>query len=119
VASGSLPANLTLATNGLLSGTLATNGTFNFTAQVTDALGGSYGQGLSLLIVSTNVYPPLTVGTGGGQILIYWPLSAGTNYTVQMTTNLATGPWVTATNGVPVAAFTFTNQGSAAFFRLH
>jgi hypothetical protein len=36
-----------------------------------------------------------------------------------MTTNLDTGPWVTATNGVPVAAFTFTNQGPAAFFRLH
>ena len=119
VASGSLPANLTLATNGLLSGVLATNGTFNFTAQVTDALGGSSGQGLALNIVSTNNYPPLMVGTGGGQILIYWPLSAGTNYTVQMTTNLATGPWVTATNGVPAAAFIFTNQGPAAFFRLH
>ena len=119
VASGSLPASLTLATNGLLSGTLATSGTFNFTAQVTDALGGSDGQALALTIVSTGVYPPLTVGTGGGQVLIYWPMSAGTNYTVQMTTNLATGPWVTATNGVPVAAFTFTNQGPAAFFRLH
>ena len=119
VTSGILPANLTLATNGLLSGTLATGGTFNFTAQVTDALGGSYGRALALTIISTNVYPPLTVGTGGGQIMIYWPLSAGTNFTVQMTTNLATGPWVTATNGVPVAAFTFTNQGPATFFRLH
>jgi hypothetical protein len=119
VAAGSLPASLTLATNGLLSGTLAASGTFNFTAQVTDALGGSFDQSLALTIVSTGVYPPLTVGTGGGQVLIYWPMSAGTNYTVQMTTNLATGPWVTATNGVPVAAFTFTNQGPAAFFRLH
>jgi hypothetical protein len=119
VASGSLPANLTLATNGLLYGMAATNGTFNFTAQVTDALGGSSSQALALNLVSTNNYPPLMVGTGGGQILVYWPLAAGTNYTVQMTTNLATGPWVSATNGLPVAAFTFTNQAPAVFFRLH
>ena len=35
--SGSLPPNLTLANNGVLSGTLATSGTFYFYARVTDA----------------------------------------------------------------------------------
>src|SRR5207244_3596320 len=35
--SASLPPNLTLATNGVLSGTLATSGTFYFYARVTDA----------------------------------------------------------------------------------
>jgi hypothetical protein len=116
--SASLPANLTLATNGLLSGTLATSGLFNFTAEAADSLGVVYDQALSLNIVSTNTYPPLTVGLGGGQVIILWPASAGTNFTLQMTTNLATGPWVPATNGVLAVAFTFTNNPPAAFFRL-
>ena len=50
--SGSLPANLTLATNGLLSGTLADTGTFDFTVEVTDSVGGIYDQPLSLTIAS-------------------------------------------------------------------
>jgi hypothetical protein len=118
LASGSLPANLTLATNGLLSGTLATSGLFNFTVQATDLLTATNEQSLSLTIISTNTYPPLTVGLGGGQVIVLWPASAGTNYTLQMTTNLAAGPWVPATNGVPAVAFTFTNNLPAAFFRL-
>jgi hypothetical protein len=117
VSSGSLPASLTLATNGLLSGTLAAGGLFNFTVAATDSLGATDNQPLSLTVITTNL-PPLTVGTGGGQIIVLWPASAGTNFTVQMTTNLATGPWVTATGGVPAMAFTFTNQLPAAFFRL-
>jgi hypothetical protein len=122
LASGSLPANLTLATNGLLSGTLAADsGTFDFTVEVADSLGGIYNQPLSLDIVTTNL-PPLTVGTStstnGEQIIVLWPASAGTNFTVQMTTNLLTGPWVPATNGVPSIAYTFTNNLPAAFFRL-
>ena len=48
----SLPANLTFATNGLLSGTLADSGTFDFTVEVTDSLGGIYDQRLSLTINS-------------------------------------------------------------------
>ena len=117
LASGSLPANLILATNGLLSGTLAATGNFSFTVQVTDILGGYSSQGLSLNVVSTNL-PPLAVTTIGGQVLICWPFSAGTNFTVLTTTNLSTGPWVPATNGVPTAAIIFTNQGSAAFYKL-
>jgi hypothetical protein len=117
--SASLPANLTLATNGLLSGTLTTSGLFNFNVQATDLLTATAEQSLSLTIISTNTYPPLTVGLGGGQVIVLWPASAGTNFTLQMTTNLATGPWVPATNGVPAVAFTFTNNPPAAFFRLH
>lgn len=118
LSSGSLPPNLNLDANGLLAGMPVAGGSFNFTAQVTDALGGSHSRGFSLNVIGTNSYPPLMVGTGGGQILIYWPLSAGTNYTVETTTNLSTGPWVPATNGAPVAAFVYTNQGPAVFFRL-
>jgi hypothetical protein len=117
LASGNLPANLNLAANGLISGTIATNGAFNFTAQVTDSLGGTFSQPLSLFITDTNL-PPLSVGTSGGQIIVLWPASAGTNFTLQTTTNLATGPWVTASNGVPQVSFTFSNTAPAVFFRL-
>jgi hypothetical protein len=118
LASGSLPANLNLSANGVISGTIATNGAFNFAAQVTDSLGGTFNQPLSLFVTDTNL-PPLAVGTSGGQIIVLWPASAGTNFTLQTTTNLATGPWVTASNGVPQVSFIFSNTAPAVFFRLH
>jgi hypothetical protein len=118
LSSGSLPANLNLATNGILSGTAAVNGTFNFNVQAADSLGGFTNQSLSINLISTNV-PPLSIGTAGGQIFVLWPASAGTNFTLQITTNLATGPWVPATSGVPQNAFSFSNSASAVFFRLH
>lgn len=65
------------------------------------------------------VYPPLAVGTGAGQILVFWPASGGTNFTLQMTTNLASGLWVPVTNAVPQIAFTVSNSVPAIFFRLH
>jgi hypothetical protein len=117
LASGSLPANLNLSANGVISGTIATNGAFNFTAQVTDSLGGTFNQPLSIFVTDTNL-PPLSVGTSGGQIIVLWPASAGTNFTLQTTTNLATGPWVTASNGVPQVSFIFSNTAPAVFFRL-
>ncbi len=117
VLSGSLPANLTLATNGLLSGTPATVGGFNFAVEAVDKLGVVSDQELSLNIVPRHV-PPLTMGTGGGQMIVFWPLAGGTNYQLQMTMNLADGPWVPATSGVPAISLVFTNNQPAVFFRL-
>jgi hypothetical protein len=69
------PPNLTLATNGVLSGTLTDSGTFYsgtfyFTVEVVDSLGGIYDQTLSLYIAPA---PPVQVtttnlpsGTSGG-----------------------------------------------------
>ena len=119
--SGSLPGNFNLNLNGLLSGTPTNSGQFSFVVQVTDSVGGTAtSPQLSLNIINTNNVPapPVGIAPAGGQMLIYFPFS-GSNYVLQTTTNLATGPWVTATNGAPVAAFVFTNQGSAAFCRLH
>jgi hypothetical protein len=36
-----------------------------------------------------------------------------------MTTNLANGPWVTVSNGIPISGLIVTNPPPAAFFRLH
>ena len=117
VSSGSLPANLNLATNGLLSGMAAASGTFYFSVQAVDSLGGFTTQPLSLTLITTNA-PPLSIGAAGGQIFVLWPASAGTNFVLQMTTNLATGPWVPATNGVPQNAYLFSNSAPDVFFRL-
>jgi hypothetical protein len=121
VVSGALPGNLNLSTNGLLAGTPSAAGAFNFTVEAADALGAVYDQGLSLNIVSTNIVtpPPLSVGTAGGQIIVLWPAAAGTNFTLEMTTNVSTGPWVPATGGTPAVSFLFTNAGPMMFYRLH
>lgn len=112
-----LPANLSLSSGGLLSGTAATNGVFSFSVRVTDSLSSTADQALSLNLGTTNL-PPLSVGSAGGQIIVLWPAAAGTNFIVQTTTNLATGPWVTATNGVPQISLIFSNTSPARFFRL-
>jgi len=111
---------LNLNTNGLLSGTLTTNGTFNFNVQAADVMGGTASQLLSLNVVNTNAPPPppVNIAPAGGQVVVFYPLS-GSNYVLQTTTNLATGPWVPATNGVPVISFLFSNTVPAQFFRLH
>ncbi len=54
---GTLPAGLTLATSGLLSGTPTTAGNFSFTAEVTDSSGTSATASLTLMIASAG---PLT-----------------------------------------------------------
>ena len=116
----SLPASLNLATNGLISGTAATNGTFSFSVRVTDRVGSFADQYLSLTLNATNTAtPPPAVGIAqaGGQLLLYYPLS-GTNYVLQTATNLA-GPWVTASNGVQAISFLFTNNAPVQFYRLH
>jgi len=38
---------------------------------------------------------------------------------LQMTTNLASGNWVTITNGIPFSGLQITNASGTAFFRLH
>lgn len=48
--SGALPSELFLSTNGVISGTPTTNGTFNFTVKVTDATNSTATQVISLTI---------------------------------------------------------------------
>jgi uncharacterized repeat protein (TIGR03803 family) len=56
--SGTLPKGLNLAASGLLSGTPTTNGTFNFTVKVTDAMSMTATQALALLINIVDKTPP-------------------------------------------------------------
>jgi hypothetical protein len=119
VTTGSPPANLVMGTDGYLTGTLAATGTFNFGVRVSDSAGGYFDQPFSLTVTSTNSYPPLTVANaGGGRVIVFWPASGGTNFSLQTTTNLATGPWVPATNGMSAISIIFSNSSPAQFFRL-
>ncbi len=60
ISTGSLPANLTLSSGGVISGTPTTAGTFNFTVQVTDATSGTASAPYTLTIAATAA--PLTLG---------------------------------------------------------
>jgi hypothetical protein len=103
--------------SGEIYGTPTNAGTFTFTVQVTDGVNTTNKQ-FSLTISNTVPPPPVSIAPVGGQVVIFYPLS-GSNYVLQTTTNLATGPWVPATNGVSMTAFTFSNTAPAAFYRLH
>jgi hypothetical protein len=114
-----LPPNLVLETTGELHGPLTTAGTNTFTVQVVDGSSNTTNQ-LFTLVVNSNPNPPPSVSISsatGGQVIVYYPES-GSNYVLQTTTNLVTGPWVPATNGVQVIALTFSNSSHTAFFRL-
>ena len=52
---GALPRGLTLAANGIISGTPTTNGTFNFTVKVTDATNGVATQAMVLTVIPLQV----------------------------------------------------------------
>ena len=90
VASGALPAGLSLSSGGAISGTPSAAGTFAVTVQVTDQAGGQATQALSLdvsesLTVTTSGLSALTVGqdvstalaASGGTTPYSWSVSAG------------------------------------------
>ncbi|WP_425612716.1 putative Ig domain-containing protein [Xanthomonas vesicatoria] len=68
IASGVLPAGLTLSSNGTLSGTATVEGTFNFTVQVTDANSFTGTQAYALTVAGPTLVLPastLPAGTAG------------------------------------------------------
>jgi alpha-tubulin suppressor-like RCC1 family protein len=62
--------------------------------------------------------PALGISTYSNLPVIFFPTATGTTYVLQMTTNLASGNWVTVTNGIPFSGLQITNAPSPAFFRL-
>jgi hypothetical protein len=61
VISGALPASLSLSPGGSISGTPTTAGTFNFTVQVTDAVGATATKALSITVTVDTIAPTLTI----------------------------------------------------------
>ena len=106
-------AGLTLGNDGNFYGTTTAGGN--------DFSG--YGTVFQLALVSTSTPPVLSITTLGSQPVVVWVPSvsgfSANSYTLQTTTNLASGNWVDVTDGVPVSAIMITNSTGAAFFRLH
>jgi hypothetical protein len=63
--------------------------------------------------------PALGIATYSNKPAVFFPTATGTNFVLQMTTNLASGNWVAVTNGVPFSCVVITNPPANAFFRLH
>ena len=118
LASGSLPLpnGLTLGSNGVISGVPTTNNLFNFFVQVTDSNGTTIQQSLGLII---NPKPSFRgsakLSNGQFQVLLYG--APNQNYSLQMTTNLSAGGWVTLyvtnnplTNTFPLIDSNATNR---------
>ncbi len=87
-------------------------------------LQGATGWGATFDGIPTSVIlppaPALGISTYGSQPAVFFPTATGTNYMLQMTTNLAPPVnWVTVTNGTAISGIIITNPPAAAFFRLH
>jgi hypothetical protein len=83
----------------------------------TTGWGSTFG-GLPTAVWILPVTPPLGITTISNLPLVVYPM-AGTNYVLEMTTNLSSGNWVPVTNAVPFVAVQVTNPPGTVFFRLH
>ena len=115
---GSLPANLSLSSAGVISGTPTGTGTANFTVKVTDSLSLSNAQLLSITIVAAPVGPTITtttlpngkVGTPysetlaatGGTGTLKWSILSGA-----LPTDVTLDPDTGVISGLPSVAGTF------------
>ncbi|WP_198554036.1 putative Ig domain-containing protein [Xanthomonas citri] len=118
ITSGALPAGITLASNGTLSGTAMVEGTFNFTVQATDANSFTGTQAYSLTVAGPNLVLPasaLPAGTAGqAYAAAITPATGGTApYSYSVTAGALPGGVVldAATGGLsgtPTVSGTFT-----------
>jgi hypothetical protein len=120
--SGTLPPGINLYSGGALNGTPTTNGTFNFTANVSDG-STSTNQNFSLTINPALVPPTFgPAAKSGAQFQFFVNGSTGVNYTVQASTNLNSTNWtsVLVTNPT-VNTFLFSDPNAtnpARYYRV-
>jgi hypothetical protein len=111
---------ITQSTGGIAIGRKGEASTDNFNGAIDDVR--IYSRALTANEVAQlysieSTLQPIGIATYSNNPVIFYP-SSGTNYNLQMTTNLSSPVWVTVTNGVPFSAVEITNAPSNAFFRL-
>ncbi len=114
---GSVP-GLSLATDGVLTGTPTTTGTNTFTVQVTDSLSATTNKGFTLIIAAAA--PNITTASplpDGAIATPYWQMLAATGGTTPYQWALITGtlPGGITLNAAGVISGTPTNSGTFSF----
>jgi hypothetical protein len=102
ITSGALPAGLTLASGGTVSGTPTTSGTFSFTAHVADSASSPSSASRNLSIT--------TSAASTHSVMLKWtasPSAGVTGYNVYRSTTAGSG--YTKINSSPVSALTYTD----------
>jgi titin len=125
VVTGSLPAGLTLAASGTISGTPTATGTANFAVQVADSDAATASRSLSLAAVASAPAAPTGVSAVGGNqraiVTFTAPTNTGsspvTHYTVIAvdTTNSANGAQSVSGASSPITVNGLTNGDSYTF----
>jgi hypothetical protein len=122
--SGFLPPGLTLATNGVISGTPASLGTFSFTVEVIDALSGTAMQQLALTLLQPGT--PLTLSepqVTAGKTSFTFQLSgpSGGNYVLQSSTNLSNWNSLSTSTIPAIGTISLSNSatGDRGFYRAY
>ncbi len=125
VSSGALPAGLSVASNGALTGTPTASGTFSFDVTATDTLFNTGTRSYSLTIdpapltINPTSLPNGTVGTGYSQTIVASNGSAPYSYAViagSLPTGLALNGGTGAITGTPTTpgSYSFTVQATDA-----
>jgi uncharacterized protein YhjY with autotransporter beta-barrel domain len=127
VTAGALPTGVSLASDGTLSGTPTSAGTFNFTVTATEAFGSTGSQSYSLTVAAVVPDAPgitgASAGDGQAQVTVSAPLADGgspiTGYTATANPGGATGTLAGAAGGTITVtgltngtAYTFTVTAS-------
>jgi hypothetical protein len=114
----SLPGGLSLATNGVISGTPTNYGTFSFTLQVADYVGATASQLYTVEIAHS--VPVLSVQScAGGVIQLLVTGDSGANYEIDSSTNLV--DWASAfTTNTAATPFNWSDAATntATFYRV-
>ncbi len=101
IASGQLPPGLNLGSAGTISGTSTAAGTSSFTAQVTDASGGTATVSLQITTSAALVITPATLPQG----------EVGTAYSQTLTASGGTPPYTWNPIGAQVPGLTLSSSG--------
>jgi dienelactone hydrolase len=110
---GTLPAGITLGTNGILTGSSALTGIHNFTARVTDALGATATRAFTLTLQAPAAPTSLTATRlPDGSVTLSWPAVIGGWYQVETSDDLDRWTLLGSSTEAAAMLMTWTDDGT-------